>query len=110
MVLPQRYPGPTLATGNSVCGGGGGGNVFADTARRREGVGSGAHVDTGHGQQSWFAVRGLGQDSGGRANVRAGIAREGEGVGTGAHVDTGNGPNLGVLYAEQAKMAEAEQI
>ena len=46
----------------------------------------------------------------GRRDVYTGAARIREGGGSGAHVDTGDGNNLGLLYAGQGKMAEAEEM
>ena len=66
------------------------GDVPASAARGGEGVGSGAHVDAEHGQQSRPAIREPRQDGGGRGDVPADAARVREGVGSGAHVDAGH--------------------
>ena len=89
----------------------GGGDVPAGAGRVREGAGSGAHVDAGHGQQSRRACTG---DQGKLAEAEAMYLRALQGYekALGAEhtstLDTVN--NLGILYADQGKMAEAEAM
>ncbi|KFY31766.1 hypothetical protein V493_00848 [Pseudogymnoascus sp. VKM F-4281 (FW-2241)] len=62
-------------------------DVPAGAARLREGLGSGAHVDSQHGQQPRDPLRRPGQAGRGRADVPAGAARLREGLGSRAHID-----------------------
>ena len=57
-----------------------------------------------------IALRRPRQAGGGGEDVHSGAARQGGGTWTEAHIDTRTVNNLGLLYADQGKLAEAEKM
>ncbi|SLM38638.1 kinesin light chain 1, partial [Lasallia pustulata] len=76
--------------------------------RQGEGVGAGAHVDAGHGQQPRASLQRSRQDGRSGSHVSTGVGRVEKAWGP-EHTSTlGTVNNLGLLYKDQGKMAEAE--